>query len=188
MPGGKDAAREVVEHFGAVAVVALDSEGRVAVVEQYRHTVGRRLLELPAGLLDVAGEPAFDCARRELREEAGLEAATWGVLVDLVTSPGFADEAVRVFVATDLTQVERPAAEDEEADMTLTWVPLDRARRAVLEGRVVNSIAVAGIFAAAASLESGVEPRSVDEPFEVRPTALAERRRGVGSGGDMKRI
>ncbi|WJY67999.1 NUDIX domain-containing protein [Corynebacterium auris] len=188
MPGGGEAAREIVEHFGAVAVVALDGEGRVALVEQYRHSVGRRLLELPAGLLDIADEPALECARRELREEAGLAAENWGVLVDLVTSPGFADEAVRVFLATGLSQVERPEVADEEADMTLTWVPLDTARRAVLEGRIVNSIAVSGILAAGAALESGEQPRSVDDPFDVRPTALASRRRGVGSGGDMKRI
>ena len=99
MPGGTPADREIVEHFGAVAVVALDDDNNVALVEQYRHSVGRRLLELPAGLLDVYGEDELDCAKRELVEEAGLQADEWAVLVDLVTSPGFAEEAVRVFVA-----------------------------------------------------------------------------------------
>ena len=117
MPGGKEAAREIVEHFGAVAVVALDDNGRVAMVEQYRHSVGERLLELPAGLLDMHEEDELACAQRELQEEAGLAADEWGVLVDLVTSPGFAEEAVRVFLARGLSEVDQPEAEHEEADM-----------------------------------------------------------------------
>ncbi|MDY5785792.1 NUDIX hydrolase, partial [Corynebacterium sp.] len=123
MPGGGEADREVVEHFGAVAVVALDADGRVALVEQYRRSVDRRLIELPAGLLDVGDEPALECARRELQEEAGLAANNWEVLVDIVTSPGFSDEAVRIFLATDLREVDRPEAEHEEADMALHVVP-----------------------------------------------------------------
>ena len=90
MPGGGLADREIVEHFGAVAVVALDKENRLIMVEQYRHSVRQRLLELPAGLLDIAGEDELEAAQRELAEEAGLAAQDWGVLVDLVTSPGFA--------------------------------------------------------------------------------------------------
>lgn len=176
MPGGHESDREVVEHLGAVAVVALDADGRVAMVEQYRHAVGRRLKELPAGILDVAGESELDCAKRELHEEAGLEAVSWGVLVDLVTSPGFAEEAVRVFLATELTQVQRPEAEDEEADMTLEWVPLDQARRRVLAGEITNSIAVAGILAASAV--SADDVRGTDTPFDLRPTSMARRRRG----------
>lgn len=188
MPGGREANREIVEHFGAVAVVALDTDGRVAMVEQYRHSVGRRLLELPAGLLDIHAEPELDAARRELYEEAGLEADTWAVLVDLVTSPGFAEEAVRVFIARGLHEVERPEAEDEEADMDLRWVPLAEARAAVMRGEIVNSIAVAGILAAG-EVEAGCAvPRGTDEPFTLRPTSLAARRAAQGTVPDMKRI
>ena len=125
MPGGNEAAREIVEHFGAVAVVALDEHGRVTLVEQYRHSVGERLLELPAGLLDMHAEDELTCAKRELQEEAGLAADEWGVLVDLVTSPGFAEEAVRVFIARGLHEVERPEPENEEADMDFSWVDLE---------------------------------------------------------------
>lgn len=188
MPGGRDAKREIVEHFGAVAVVALDAEGRVAMVEQYRHSVRRRLLELPAGLLDFYQEPELETAKRELQEEAGLAASEWGVLVDLVTSPGFAEEAVRVFIARGLTQVERPAAEDEEADMDLRWLPLAEAREAVMRGEIVNSIAVAGILAASEVEAGRAAPRGTDEPFELRPTSLAERRAEQGVVPDMKRI
>lgn len=188
MPGGRDAKREIVEHFGAVAVVALDAEGRVAMVEQYRHSVRRRLLELPAGLLDFYQEPELETAKRELQEEAGLAASEWGVLVDLVTSPGFAEEAVRVFIARGLTQVERPAAEDEEADMDLRWLPLAEAREAVMRGEIVNSIAVAGILAASEVEAGRAARRGTDEPFELRPTSLAERRAEQGVVPDMKRI
>lgn len=188
MPGGRQAAREIVEHFGAVAIVALDDAGRVALVEQYRHSVRTRLLELPAGILDIHDEPELDTARRELREEAGLAAASWSLLVDLVTSPGFAEEAVRVFLATDLAQVDRPEAEDEEADMELQWLPLDEARAAVMRGEIVNSIAVAGILSASEVVTGRAQPRSVEEPFALRPTSLPRRRAEQGIVPDMKRL
>nr|WP_245167990.1 NUDIX hydrolase [Corynebacterium coyleae] len=188
MPGGKPANREIVEHFGAVAVVALDDDGRVALVEQYRHSVGKRLLELPAGLLDMYEEDELVCAKRELVEEAGLEAEQWGVLVDLVTSPGFAEEAVRVFVAKQLREVERPDAEDEEADMDFRWVPLSEAAQMVLRGEIVNSIAVGGILAACRVAEGKAQSRDVSEPFELRPQSLPKRRAERGIVPDMKRI
>lgn len=188
MPGGTAAKREVVEHFGAVAVVAVDESGRIAMVEQYRHTVGRRLWELPAGLLDFNGEDELSTAKRELVEEAGLEAQQWSVLVDLVTSPGFAEEAVRVFLATGLCETERPEAEDEEADMDFAWVPLGEARASVMEGRISNSIAIAGILSASEVLAGRAEARSTDTPFELRPTHLSDRRREQGIMPDMKKI
>lgn len=188
MPGGKPVNREIVEHFGAVAVVALDDDGRVALVEQYRHSVGKRLLELPAGLLDMYKEDELVCAKRELVEEAGLEAEQWGVLVDLVTSPGFAEEAVRVFVAKQLREVERPDAEDEEADMDFRWVPLSEAAQMVLRGEIVNSIAVGGILAACRVAEGKAQSRDVSEPFELRPQSLPKRRAERGIVPDMKRI
>ena len=188
MPGGKPVNREIVEHFGAVAVVALDDDGRIALVEQYRHSVGKRLLELPAGLLDMYEEDELVCAKRELVEEAGLEAEQWGVLVDLVTSPGFAEEAVRVFVAKQLREVERPDAEDEEADMDFRWVPLSEAAQMVLRGEIVNSIAVGGILAACRVAEGKAQSRDVSEPFELRPQSLPKRRAERGIVPDMKCI
>ncbi|MCT1449292.1 NUDIX domain-containing protein [Corynebacterium sp. p3-SID1194] len=188
MPGGSTATREVVEHFGAVAVVAVDANERIAMVEQYRHTVGRRLWELPAGLLDFDGENALVTAQRELVEEAGLKAGKWSVLVDLVTSPGFAEEAVRVFLATDLTETERPEPEEEEADMAFAWVPLDEARADVMNGRIANSIAIAGILSASEVLAGRAEARSTDTLFDLRPTHMPRRRREEGITPDMKKI
>src|SRR5262249_25027045 len=99
MPGGVEGVREVVGNPGAVAGAAGDDAERVVLIRQYRHPVGRVLWELPAGLLDVAGEPADQTARRELFEEAHLAAARWDLLVDLNPSPGFTDEAGRVYPA-----------------------------------------------------------------------------------------
>ena len=172
MPGGGEAVREVVENLGAVAVVALDEEGRVVLVRQYRHAVRRPLWELPAGLLDVAGEPAVQTARRELFEEAHLAAARWEVLLDLNPSPGFSDEAVRVFLARDLAAPgrERYAAEHEEADMLLERFALDHAADMAQAGEITNAIAVAGILAAARARLAGWHGlRPVDAPWPDRP-------------------
>ncbi|ALM19408.1 ADP-ribose pyrophosphatase [Mycobacteroides abscessus] len=175
MPGGGSATREVVEHYGAVAVAAVDEAGRVALVYQYRHPLGHRLWELPAGLLDIAGEDSQRAAARELLEEAGIEAGTWRVLVDAAASPGFTDEVVRVFLATGLSHPGRGESHDEEADMTVHWVPLSEAVSMVMAGEVVNAIAVAGILATHIAL-GGHHTRPVDAPWPDRPTAFAERK------------
>jgi 8-oxo-dGDP phosphatase len=178
MPGGKVVTREVVEHYGAVAIVAMDDEGRIPMVHQYRHPFGRRLWELPAGLLDVNGEAPHLTAARELREEAGLQAQTWQVLVDLDSTPGFSDESVRVYLATGLTQVDRPEAHDEEADMSLQWYPIDEAVRRAFSGEIVNSLAVAGILAAYTVTKGFAHPRPVDTPWVDKSTAFAARQAG----------
>ncbi|OBF49401.1 NUDIX domain-containing protein [Mycolicibacterium monacense] len=179
MPGGGTARREVVEHYGAVAIAALDDDGNIALVYQYRHPLGRRLWELPAGLLDMGGEPPQVTAARELQEEAGLSAAQWRVLVDLDSAPGFSDESVRVFLATDISEIDRPVAHDEEADLIVKRVPLSEAVRMVLSGEIVNSIAVAGILAVHALDVSahGVESlRPVNAEWTDRPRAFARRK------------
>ena len=176
MPAGNVAIREVVEHYGAVAIVAMDESSNIPLVYQYRHTFGRRLWELPAGLLDVAGEPPHLTAARELKEEVGLQAGSWRVLVDLDTAPGFSDESVRVYLATDLSEVDRPHPHDEEADMSMRWTPLEEAVRLVLSGEVVNSIAVGGILAARAVTNGVAQPRPVDSPWIDKSKAFAARK------------
>ena len=153
-PNGDVFTRVVVEHRGAVGVVALDDERRVLLLRQYRHPAGRRLLELPAGVLDVEGESPVTAAARELAEEAGVRAAQWSPLLDMWSSPGTSDEYWHVFVARDLSVV--PAAEvpervHEEADLEVVWVPLAEAVRAVLDRRMTSPMAVAGVLAAAAT-------------------------------------
>jgi 8-oxo-dGTP pyrophosphatase MutT (NUDIX family) len=166
MPGDTTSQRDGVGHPGAVGVVALDADGRVLLVNQYRHPVRRRLDELPAGLLDKDGEPALEAAQRELVEEAGLEAGTWHVLVDALTSPGMTDEAVRVFLARDVRPVQRDVQEHEEAEMTTAWQPLEQAVRRVLAGEIENAMACLGILAADRAARDGFQGlRPADAPW-----------------------
>lgn len=145
--------REYVAHTGAAAVVALDAQGRVLLIQQYRHPIRQRDWEIPAGLLDTAGESPLQTAQRELAEETDLVAAVWEPLVEVFTSPGGSDEIVHVFLARELTpRARRHVREDEEADIRSHWVPLDEAVTAVLEGRTRNGILAAGVFAAAERL------------------------------------
>jgi ADP-ribose pyrophosphatase len=161
MPGGRVAARDYVRHVGAVGVVALDAEDRVVLVRQYRHAVRRHLWELPAGLVDVDGEPASATALRELAEEADLTAGRVDLLLDMHSSPGFSDEVVRIFLARDLAPVpeaDRHERHDEEADLTVHRVDLDEAVDMVFTGRITNAACVAGVLAAARARAAGWEP------------------------------
>ena len=176
MPGEVTATREVVEHYGAVAIAAVDDEGQLAMVYQYRHAVGRRLWELPAGLLDEPGEDPALAAARELREEAGLVARDWRVLIDVDSSPGFCDEAVRVYLARGLDHVGRPEADHEEADLTVHWLGLREAVDQVLAGEIVNATTAAGVLAAHAVIVDGKPTRPVDAPWQDRPSAFAARK------------
>jgi len=176
MPGGRLATREIVEHYGAVAVAALDSDHRLAVIDQYRHAVARRLWELPAGLLDVSGEDPALTAARELAEEAGLAATEWAVLLDVVPSPGFTDESVRVYLAQGLSQVDRPEpGDDEEADLRIGWLPIADAVAGVFSGEIVNGVTVAAVLAVQAVLAGVARPRAVDAPWRDRPSAFGRR-------------
>ena len=159
MPGGGDSVREVVHHPGAVAVVALDEDGRALMIRQYRHPVGALLWEIPAGLRDAPGEPLRQTAERELLEETGHRAADWHVLADVFTSPGFSTERLRIFLARGITRVpeqERDyVPEHEEAHLVVAWVPLRQARDAVLAGDLHNGVAAVGILSAYAAREDG---------------------------------
>jgi ADP-ribose pyrophosphatase len=176
MSDGRVAQREIVAHPGAVGVVALDDDDTVVLVNQYRTPVRARLDELPAGLLDVAGEPAQAAAARELAEEAALVADRWDTLVDLHTSPGMTDEAIRIFLARGL----RPSGEDfvaehEEITMTVSRVPLTEAARRVFAGQITNAAAVAGILAAVHAQADGWRSlRPADAPWPGRPGQRAE--------------
>ncbi|HVV76898.1 MAG TPA: NUDIX hydrolase [Mycobacteriales bacterium] len=168
MPDGGTATRDVVVHPGAVGIIAMDDHERVLLLQQYRHATGRLLWEPPAGLLDVVEEDPVVAAKRELYEEAHLEAQRWDVLVDAYTSPGMTDEAVRIYLAREVRESAEPKfeAEHEEVDMPTRWVPLAEAVDAVLAGRVHNPLAVMGVLAvSAASRTSYAELRPAGAPW-----------------------
>jgi ADP-ribose pyrophosphatase len=159
MPDHAVAERQVVEHPGAVAVVALDQAGRVLMIRQYRHPVAHRLWELPAGLRDVSGEPPQVTAERELLEETGYRAREWQILIDFYSSPGISTEWIRVFLARDLAAVPVEQRDfvprDEETQLQLSWVGLDDALQAFLAGDLHNGVAAVGILSAYAARSSG---------------------------------
>nr|NLI49372.1 NUDIX hydrolase [Propionibacterium sp.] len=157
-PSGEVMTRDYLAHTGAVGVIALDDEERVLAVRQYRHPVGFRLLEPPAGLLDLDGEHWLAAAERELAEEAGVAASDWRVLVDYMTSPGCLQESLRVYLARGLTPCDRPegfVADGEEAHMDVVLVPLDDLVDAIYAGRVQNPTMVVGALSAYAALRTG---------------------------------
>ncbi|EWT02972.1 ADP-ribose pyrophosphatase [Intrasporangium oryzae NRRL B-24470] len=149
--------RDYVTHPGAVVVVALhpfDGVDHVLLIRQYRHAAGGQIWELPAGMLDVPGEPPWEAAARELAEEVDLVADRWDLLVDQVASPGVYPEPMRIFLARELRDVDAEEAHErtaEELELRPLWVPLDDAADAVLQGQVSNGAAIVGILGAHAA-------------------------------------
>jgi 8-oxo-dGDP phosphatase len=180
-PDGEIMKRDYFLHPGAVGVIAIDDHDRVALVRQYRHAVRHRLVEPPAGLLDVDGENYLLAAQRELAEEVGLAAGIWHVLVDLFTTPGMVSEALRVYLARDLRQVAAPEGflrEGEEAHMDIVWAELDDLVAAVLDGRVHNPTLVCGVLAAwtARQGDGYASLRSADAAWPARDLLEVDRR------------
>jgi 8-oxo-dGDP phosphatase len=167
MPDGDLAQRDVIEHPGAVAIVALDGDGQVLLIRHYRHPVGHLLWEIPAGLRDVDGEDPRATAERELLEEAGYRARDWHELADCFTSPGILTERVRVFLARGLTFVPESergghVPEHEEAHLLVRWVPLQQAVRLFLAGDLHNGVTAVGILSAYAVQQGGFALREDD--------------------------
>ncbi|HEY9328756.1 MAG TPA: NUDIX hydrolase [Streptomyces sp.] len=173
MPDGTIARRDYQVHPGSVAVLALDDEDRVLVLRQYRHPVRHKLWEIPAGLLDVPGENPLHAAQRELYEEAYVKAEDWRVLTDVYTTPGGCDEAVRIFLARNISEAdgERFAVSEEEADMELARVPLQDLVRGALAGDLHNNCLVVGVLSLAAVLaDDGIDSlRPAEAPWPARP-------------------
>jgi 8-oxo-dGTP pyrophosphatase MutT (NUDIX family) len=167
--GGEELVRDYITHPGAVAVLAMNDDGQVLLIRQYRHPVRMTLWEIPAGLLDVDGEDFVAAAARELAEEADITANTWQVLTDVFLSPGSSREALRVYLARGITPVpeaERHERTHEEAEIEMLWVGLDEAVEAILQGRIHSPSAIAGILAAAAARPAGFHTlRPGDAPW-----------------------
>jgi len=184
--------REYVRHGGAVAVVAIDDEDRVLLIKQYRHPVRSRLWEVPAGLLDIAGEPPLAAVQRELAEEADVQASQWSVLAEYYTTPGSSSEAIRIYLARGITPTgETFARHDEEADMEVRWVPLADAVDAVLARRIQNPSLVVGLLAAEAARARGWRTLgAADEPWARHPgtvhPGVARVKGAVPGAGDAE--
>ncbi len=151
-PDGVHHTRSVVHTTDSVMVLAIDDADRVLFVQQYRHPMRRRMAELPAGKVDVAGESPLQTARRELAEEADLVAEHWTPGPELVAASGYSTESFHLFTATGLRPVpetERTVREAEEADMEHWWVPFDVAVECALTGRVKNAATCTSLLAQA---------------------------------------
>jgi 8-oxo-dGTP pyrophosphatase MutT (NUDIX family) len=148
--------RDFVAHTGAVAVLVLDDEDRILAIRQYRHPVRLREWEIPAGLLDIEDEDPLAAAKRELAEEADLEADNWSVLADYATSPGGSNEIIRIFIARGLHVIDEAFARTgEEADIEVRWVSLDDAYEAALNRRITNSVILIAVMSAFGSRARG---------------------------------
>lgn len=150
LPSGRRTKREIVEHGGCIAVVAIHADGRVLLVRQYRKAVEEALLEIPAGTLE-AGEEPLDCARRELEEETGFAADEWRKLGFFYTSPGFCTEGMHVYLATGLRPANRQPDEDEIIEVVP--VPLSEAAALVASGEIHDAKSVAGLLMALRAIQ-----------------------------------
>ena len=152
IPNGNEVDLDVVRHPGAAAVVPLDRDGSVLMVRQYRHTAGGWLLEIPAGKL-APGEDPRDCAHRELEEEAGVRAGALRELGPIYVSPGFCDERIWLYLATDLVAGQQ-ALEADEA-LSIERMSFAEAERRAASGEILDAKSTCAILRAAALLRTG---------------------------------
>lgn len=141
--GGGVSKREVVHHNGGACILALDGDGNLALVRQYRYAVGRELIELPAGKLEP-GEPPLEAAKRELSEEVGVTADNWQDFGYIVPTCGYSSELIYLFLATGLHHTSQHLDKDE--DLTVFWLPLQQAAQQVMDGSITDAKAVSGIL------------------------------------------
>ncbi len=150
LPNGKLAAREVVEHPGGVAVLALDEDQTVDMVKQFRYPIQQLLLELPAGKLD-GPEDHLLAAKRELSEETGLEAEEWTYMGSILASPGFCTERLHMYLARKLSHKKQHLDEDEF--LNVVPIPFDALVRQVMDGSQDDAKTVAAVLKAKTLLE-----------------------------------
>jgi len=143
LPNGRVAELEIAHHPGGAAVVAVDADGRVCLLRQFRHATGGWLTELPAGKLDN-GEPPLACAQRELAEEAGVVASRWDLLGEFYSSPGVLTEVIHLFLARDLTAADAQPGEHEVFEAR--WIPLDEATELAASGRLQDAKSLIGLL------------------------------------------
>jgi ADP-ribose pyrophosphatase len=154
LPNGETTRLEIMHHPGASAAVPLFPDGRVAILRQYRHAAGGWLWEVPAGKLDVAGEDPLACARRELAEEAGLSARRWDKLGSILTTPGFCDEIIHLFLARELD--ETPLHHERDEVIEVHRMSLEDALARIPTEEIRDAKTVAALQATALLLGGGL--------------------------------
>ena len=146
LPNGNEAAREIVVHKGAAAILPINENGEAAMVRQYRAAIGEVTLEIPAGKLDSVCEIPLDCAVRELREETGLSAKNMRLLVRMYSTVGFSNEAISIYLATNLSQSQ--ASPDDDEFVNVEWIAFDDLYQAALSGKITDSKTLIAILMA----------------------------------------
>ena len=178
LPDGREAAREIVLHKGAAAIVPVDQNGQVTLVRQHRVALDQMLWEIPAGKLDYTGEDPLSCARRELEEETGLRAKSWQLLNQVITTPGFCTEQIAIYLATDLSQHE--VHRDQDEFLQLTRMQLDEAVARVLAGEMTDAKTCLGLLMAQQHLALKARPRYGDGMPPYRRMARGPAADGLG--------
>jgi 8-oxo-dGDP phosphatase len=174
---GRTGEREVVEHNGAVGALVVDADGRLVLVDQWRHPVGGRLLEIPAGTYDVGGETVEDALRRELAEELGVEGGTLTFLASFYTTPGWSDEVLDLYLAEGVTPIEGdlPATDWEEQGIQVVRLPLAEAlARAAGPPGDAETLVALGLYGL--RLAGTWAPDQADRPPPDAPARRAARR------------
>lgn len=143
LPNGKKSTREIVEHNGAVAIIAINENNEVVMVKQYRKPIESAILEIPAGKME-SGEDAETTAQRELMEEVGYCAGNMIHLLDFYTTPGFSNEKMHIFLATELKSKKRPADDDE--NIQITTMPLEEALKKAYNGEIKDAKTIIGLL------------------------------------------
>lgn len=173
LPNGQTAMREIVRHNGASAIVPVDEMGRVTLVRQYRTPLDQCTWEIPAGKLDTPTEDPFHAAQRELEEETGLQAAQWQHLTTMYTTPGFCNEKIAIYLATNLSQ--HPAHPDDDEFLGLNRLPLSEAVAMCVDGRIQDSKTMVGLLLAQRALYAQ------DTPVIGASATTIQRRTAVSS-------
>lgn len=147
-PDGKTFERDIIHHPGAVAAVPIDGDD-IILVRQYRAALDAMMLEIPAGLRDVDGEPTDETAQRELIEEVGLRAGNLELLTTIHNTVGYCDESITIYLATDLTAVERELTDSpEEQAMEIVRMPLEQAAAMIRSGELTDAKTIIGVLSA----------------------------------------
>ena len=145
LPNKAEGEWECIRHPGGALVIPITSEGKLILVRQYRFAVSARLLEFPAGTVEVDEKP-LETVQREIQEEIGYKAHEWQKIGEFFLAPGYSDEIIYTFVAKDLEKLEQPPAQDADEDIEVTFFTPSELEKAILDGEPVDSKSISSFF------------------------------------------